>query len=480
MSTAPSTSDPDATQLPGKADEDTLGTRAEIENLGPCKLKVTAVVPVEKVQELLDRNYKDLISSLSLPGFRQGRVPRALVEKRYGEEVEKDLKEALLNDSFTEVIEDKKLDIVGQPTFGDVEFKKGEDFRYEVTFEIAPEFEIEKYKGLEVEKKLPEVTDEMVQEELDRLLQSAGTMAPIELSEAKEGDLIFATVEYFEGGESVSDGPGSGMFRHGDTSLNGIPVPGLEEKVKTLAENPEFEIENVQIPEGYVEEEIRGKVVTVKIKVEDAKTEKPAELDEEFLKRFEVETEDELRQQLRESLEARAEQDAQNQMEQDLVDQLEASVEFDVPGDILAGIRDSGKARARMQLVQAGKTDEEVEEELAKLETEESEENLRKNLKKHFILEEIAHKERIFVTEDEIKNRILGMAQMYGISPDQLAQQMIQAGQMDQMRTDLRQEKVRTFLREKAKILGDDTGGKSDAPAESDSETGTESTAEES
>ena len=116
MTTAPDTEAQDLSSdqpTGGDDGDDGLGTQAEVESLGSCKLKVKAQVAADKVTELLNKNYRDLISSLELPGFRRGRVPRSLVEKRYGEDIKKDLQEALLNDSFLEVVEQNDLKVVG-------------------------------------------------------------------------------------------------------------------------------------------------------------------------------------------------------------------------------------------------------------------------------------------------------------------------------------------------------------------------------
>ncbi len=477
MTTAPSASDLESANT-SNPDDDSLGTQAEIENLGPCKLKVTAVVSKEKVGELLDKNYKDLISSLSLPGFRRGKVPRQLVEKRYGEEVEKDLKEALLNDSFSEVIEEKDLKVVGKPDFGDVEFNKEEDFKYEVEVEVSPEFEIEKYKFIEVEKEDVTVSDDDINEEVDKLLKDRGALAPVELADAGEDDYYYGTLNFVADGENLTEEPAQTMFKASDSDINNIKVEGIKDKVSGLTEETTITFENVEIDEKYYLEEVKGKTVNLELTVQDAKTHKPAEMNEEFLKKFEVETEDELRTKIRESLETRAEVESKRKIETAVLDKIEASVDFEVPEGVLDNARESAKARTRMQLMEIGRGKEFIDEELKKLETDENEAQLKKDLKLYFILEKIADLEKIFATEEDIQRRLMALSQMYGVGPEELAQQLYQMGQFDQIRIEIRHDKVREFLRDKAKITNEEPAIKAASSEEDAQESDSEASEE--
>src|SRR2546426_9442299 len=125
------TSTPDSTENTDQenGEDEGLGTAATIETVGPCKRRIKAEVPLEKVEEELDRNYRELISSVQIPGFRRGHVPRRLIEKRYGEEIEGDVKDALLGISFAEVVKEKDLKVLGRPKFDNVAFQKGEPLR---------------------------------------------------------------------------------------------------------------------------------------------------------------------------------------------------------------------------------------------------------------------------------------------------------------------------------------------------------------
>ena len=104
----------------GSTGDEALGTQYTLESAGSCKCRIKAEIPQEKVDAELDRNYKELISSVQIPGFRRGHVPRQLLEKRYGEEIEKDVKEILLGLSFQEVAKEKDLKVVGKPKFDKV------------------------------------------------------------------------------------------------------------------------------------------------------------------------------------------------------------------------------------------------------------------------------------------------------------------------------------------------------------------------
>ena len=138
-------------------DEETLGTRAELEELAGCKRRLKAAIPAEKVREEVERNYTELSKMVSLPGFRRGRVPRKLLEARYGEQVDKELKEGLVAQSFSEVAKENELKVVGEPNFENVEINT--DLEYQAEFEVRPVIELPEYKGLEVESEKKPVAD---------------------------------------------------------------------------------------------------------------------------------------------------------------------------------------------------------------------------------------------------------------------------------------------------------------------------------
>src|SRR5262245_44774769 len=251
-------------------EEEGLGTVATIETVGPCKRKIKAEVPHEKVAEELDRNYRELLSSVQIPGFRRGHVPRRLIEKRYGEEIEGDVKEALLGISFAEVVKEKDLKVLGKPKFDNIAFQKGEPLRYEVEVEVRPEFELGAYTELSVEgEEPPPVKPEEVDADLERLRQNYAELGTVDPAQAGPADLFFGHYVLHRDGLRVHSRDDV-HFRPDTGQLDGFEVPDLVEKLKARGDSPVFTL-RVKVPADYSEEVLRGSEVDLEFHIEETK-----------------------------------------------------------------------------------------------------------------------------------------------------------------------------------------------------------------
>ena len=144
----------------------------KIEELGPCKKKVTVEVPSERVTEEFEKSYGTLSTSVDVPGFRRCHAPRWLLEKRFGETLKGDVRETLLTSTLQEALEEHSISALGEPKYDDVEFDAGEPLKYNVTLEVKPSFQIPDYKEIEITRPSVEVTEEDV-EEIDKILKRA-------------------------------------------------------------------------------------------------------------------------------------------------------------------------------------------------------------------------------------------------------------------------------------------------------------------
>lgn len=457
MTTAPSTPDleeqePTSGPEEGPPDqEEALGTQSEVEVLGPCKLRIKAEVPHEKVTELLDRNYRDLISTLQIPGFRRGKVPRPLVEKRYGEEIEKDLKEALLNNSFIEVVKEKDLKVVGRPKFDQIHFQKEEPFRYLAEVEVQPEFELPEYKGIEAkEEKIP-VTTVDIDHEIQHLQQRLGTLVPMEKEAAGAGDIIIASYKLLAGGEEVHAVKET-AFKPETGLLDGLSIANLKEAFQARGQNDNLQL-TARIPEDHFLEKFRGQEVAVELTVQDAKRLQLPDLNDDFARNFQCDSLGELRQKLEEILKERHKRMEEAKIEERILDQVAGGVQFDLPEGLLENQKKINKVQLQYDLIQMGRSKEEIEEELKKAEVPQEDE-IRREMKRFFVLEKIAEKEKIFATEDDLQNRIQLLAETYHRRPDEILRELDQAGRLGELRVGIRHKKVKQFLREKASIVG--------------------------
>jgi trigger factor len=452
-------------------EEESLGTKSTLETLGPCKRRVKAEVPPDKVEEELDRNYRELISSVQIPGFRRGHVPRALLEKRYGEEIEGDVKEALLGLSFQEVVKENDLKVIGKPKFDNVTFTRGEALRYEVELEVRPEFQLASYVGVEVaevgEDKVAPVTEATVDEQIERLRKKHPRLEPVDPKDAGPNDFFMGHYALRKEGMRLHLKE-EARFQPESGNIDGIEVPDLKEKVASRAD-PSVIQAAVKVPDGYAAEMLRGKEVDLEFTIEETRKIEYPPVDDDLAKVYGVQSVAELRDRIRKELEAQRSIEIEGILEDRAMEKVEESVQFDLPEGL---IEEQGRMRrmwTELSLIEAGMSREEIDAELKKLD-ETAGTDLRKEVKRYFILEKIAEDEKIFATEDDVAVRVALLARAYGRPAKGVFAEMEESGRIEVLRSEIRQSKTRDFLREKAKVV---KPGEGQGPAAEGQGTGT-------
>ena len=439
-------------------DDDSLGATCEIEDAGPCKKLVKATVPAQKVQEILDHNYGELATTVSLPGFRRGRVPRRLLEKRFGEDLEKDVKESLLAESFEELAREKDFRILGEPGFDKVEFDSGSDFTYEADVTVYPDFDLPEYKGIEAEKVESGVEEGRLDEELEKLRKSRAEMVPVDAEKASADDQLIGSYELIEDDTALKTVDQAG-FVPSSGNLEAFAIEDLDKLVEKwdrsgagTSDGAPLEIE-VTVPAHYPDEVLRGKEVLLRFQLEKALTADLPDLDEEFAKAMGAESVDSLKETIEQQLQKDVERQDQVELEKNIVNSIVEKLDFELPEDLIERQRTVAEERVEQEGVAAGKDEKEIEKERKKA-GETAADDLIGELKEFFLLEKIGDKEKIFATEEEISQRIQMMSMVYGVPPAALMGQLQESGRIDEIRQTLRNEKVKSFLREKADIIG--------------------------
>ena len=466
-STAEESVDTESEESEETEESEGLGTRTEVEELGPWKRRILAAVPRDTVQEHLDRNYRELASSVQIPGFRRGRVPRRLLEKRYGEDINSDVKDTLLTESFQEVLKSRELKIFGSPRFDNIQFDTEDDFRYEVEIEVQPEFDLPEYKGLQVEREAVSVDEKVVDEELEKLREQQRTLLPVNAEEAGPDDFYLGRYELYVDGTQVKT-QDDVEFLPASERIVEFPVEGLADRVASWkrADNQPLVVP-VRVPSDYSDEVLREKDAELRFFLLDAKRAKLPELDDEFANKLGRESIAEARKDLRATLERRTKLKEDQRLQALLVDGLLSGVDFEIPDDIIErhaksegqpddGAEETGSAQETGgAIVPEAEASEDVEsDEPKKAETsEEAKDEARRRLKEFFVLEVIAEKEKIYATEDEVRKQVEMMAALYGTDAKNLWNTLRDTGGLDELRANLRSDKVKAFLLKKAKVV---------------------------
>ncbi len=447
-----------------------------IEDAGPCKKKVVIEVPEETIKNMGDEQYRELRRDAILPGFRKGRAPRRLLEKRFGKETSEQIKLKILAEASEAAIKDKKLDVLTDPDvdYENVKLPESGPMRFEFEVEVRPELELPALEGIPVKRTKLEVTESQVDREIEQLRRWSGLWVPKEDGTVEQGNEVVADVrmnvhstdeekaKQAEAAEKGEEPPSIGVSES-ETKLdnteihvrpNGfvgaVPVAKLDELL-IGAKAGDKKTTTVEVPKTYFRPEYQGRTVDIEIDVKEVKYLKPAEIDEQFLQRYHVENEQELRDRIRDNLQAQLESQVRSDMSEQIYQYLLGSTNFDLPMDIVARQAGTILQRQYINLLSRGMSREQIEEQMEQLRAG-SEEQAKQQLKTFFIMDKVAEKLDIDVTEEEINGHIAQVAIQRGQRPEKLKEQMERDGSLSQFRLDIRQNKCISKLLESANI----------------------------
>ncbi|MBG9445748.1 trigger factor [Cytobacillus firmus] len=425
---------------------------AKFEKLEGNRGVLTIEVDAEKVTEGLDAAFKKVVKQVNVPGFRKGKMPRGMFEKRFGvESLYQDAVDYLLPEAYANAIDETGIEPVDRPEIDVEQIEKGKSLIFKATVTVKPEVKLGEYKGVEVKPLETNVTEEDVNNELTSLQERQAELAVKEEGKAENGDTVvmdfegFVDGEAFEGGkaENYSLELGSGQF-----------IPGFEEQLIGTAAGESKDVE-VSFPEEYHAAELAGKPATFKVTVHEIKTKQLPELDDEFAKDAdeEVETLDALKEKIKTRLEESKKHEAEHHVRDTVVEAAAANAEMEIPAAMVDTevnrMMQEFEQRLQMQgmnlelYFQFSGQDEAALREQMK---EEAEKRVRVNL----TLEAIAKAENIEVSDEEVSEELNKMAEMYNMSADQITQAL---GSLEGLKADLQIKKAVDFLVENSKTV---------------------------
>lgn len=486
----PESATPEINEETPQAEEQprTAKNTVTIEEAGPCKKKVVVEVPEETIKDMADEQYRELRREAILPGFRKGRAPRRLLEKRFGKETSEQVKLKILAEASEAAIKDKKLDVLTDPDidYENIKVPESGPMKFEFEIEVRPEFELPALDGITVNRPTLEVTEAQIDREIEQLRRWAGLWVPKEDGTVEQGNEIVADVrlnvhltdeekaKQAEAAEKGEEPPQLGIAES-ETKLdnaeiqvraNGfvgsVPVAKLDELL-VGAKVGDKKATTVEVPKTYFREEYQGRTVDLEIEVKEVKYLKPAEIDAQFLQRYHVENEAELRDRVRDNLQDQVESQIRNDMSEQVYQYLLNGTNFDLPMDIVARQAGTILQRQYINLLARGLSREQVEEQMGQLRAG-SEEQAKQQLKTFFIMDKVAEKLDIDVTEEEINGHIAQVALQRGQRPEKLKEQMERDGSLAQFRLDIRQSKCISKLLETANISEQKAEDKADKP----------------
>lgn len=410
--------------------------------------ELTVSVDGETFDKAINAVYKKQVKKINVQGFRKGKAPRRIIEKMYGTEVfYDDAMQDCYPDALYDAAKEADVKIVAVESLEAIEAGK-DGFTFKASVVVEPTMEIDNYRGIEIEKKSTEVTDELVDEELQSVRDKHSRIVTVEDRAAQNGDTAVIDFEgfvdgvAFEGGkaEKYSLALGSGNF-----------IPGFEEQVVGHETGEEFSI-NVSFPDDYQAEELKGKDAEFKIKLHEIKTKELPEVDDEFVQDVsDKDTVDEYKAELRETVEARLKDEAEKDVDDQIADKLIELLEGEIPEAMYTNqvndmIRDFDM-RMRSQgmdmntYMQYMGMDADSLKEMYRGDAE-------KRVKLRLALETIANKENIEVTEADLEDEYSKMAESYKMDVERVKA----AVPADSLTEDVRVQKALNLVKSTADI----------------------------
>ena len=421
-----------------------------VNEVGGLTKKMKIVLPKEEVAKELEEGFRKIKNDAKIKGFRRGKVPRHILERTYGQQVRAEVAEKLVQATYFDAVEKEKLDVVAHPEIKTPVFEEDGSFSYEAEVDTRPQFELQDYKGVEVEKEEVSVAEAEVESEIERLRKEMAPLRSVEDRATQEGDIVIVDFDGFhEGvqmkqvhGENVNVDVGTG--RHGQE---------FEKKLIGMKKGEESSVE-VDFPADSPNPVLAGKKVEFKIRVLDIKERVLPELDDEFAKDIgaEFDSLEALRQQIHEKILTEKEQSLEGSFSDRIMQRLTEVNQFDVPSRLVQHEINEYIKQTEETLQRGG-----LSLETAGINRAEAEERYRETavnrVRGDFILKKIAELEDIKVLDEDLEKGFARIATQYNMTVPEVKGYFKSRDDMLPFISELLNEKILKFLREEAKYV---------------------------
>ena len=432
-------------------------------------------VEKEQFEEALTKAFKKNAPKMTVPGFRKGKAPRHLIEKLYGENVFfEDAVNMSYPDAYAQAIEQADITPVAEAEVEITEISK-DGYTFKAKVIVKPEVEVENYKGIEAVKELHKVTEEEVNEAIDKQRERNARIISVEGRAAENGDNALIDFEGFVEGKAFEGGKGE---QYPLTLGSGQFIPGFEEQIVGHNVGDEFDV-NVTFPTEYHAEELAGKEAVFKCKLHELKTRELPELDDEFVKDIsEFDTLEELKKDTEAKLQEQSDKSAQDDLENKLIDVVIENLKAEIPEVMYENSINNMVADFEYRLQMQG-MDLNTYLQYTGMEMESFRKTFReqaeRQVKIRLALEKIAENEKLEASEEEVNEEYAKLAEQYGIEADKVKNFIPE----EDLKKDIVVNKAVDFVKDNAKVKETVDGKKKAARRTAKKKAETEEKAEE-
>ncbi len=425
-----------------------------IENLAPCKKLLRVEIETREVDEAFESMIKDFQRQAALPGFRPGKAPRDMIVKRYEKDIQDEVKKKLIPDAYRKAVDEKKLEVVGYPDIEEIQFGRGQALQFAATVETAPDFQLPEYKGLPVKRETTSVADEDVDRALNLLRERQISFSTVDRP-AASGDVAVVNYTGTCDGKPITDTAptAKGLTEQKNFWINiepGAFIPGFADQL-TGAKAGDKRTVNVDFPADFVTPQLAGLKGVFEVEVVEVKEKVLPPLDEAFAKAYGAESMETLRAGVRTDLENELNYKNNQSIRNQLVQELLRRVSFDLPESVVAKETRNVVYNIVHENQQRGVSKEVIEKQKEQIYSAASD-SAKNRVKADFLLQKIAEKEDIKVSQEEVARRVTHLAGMYQIPPDKFAKDLQKRNGIIEIYDQIANEKTLEFLQQNAKI----------------------------
>jgi trigger factor len=425
-----------------------------VENLAPCKKLLRVEVEAKAVDETFDAVTKDFQKQASLPGFRPGKAPRNLVLKKYETDIKDEVKRKLIGDSYRKALEEKKIAVIGYPDIEEIQFGRGQILQFAATIETAPEFQLPEYKGLPAKREVKSVTAADVDRAIELLARQHMKFEPV-ARELRLGDVAVVNYTGTCDGKPITDTAptAKGLTEQKNFWVDAAPdsfIPGFADQL-IGAKTGDKRTVNVDFPADFVTKQLAGKKGVYEVEVVEVKEKVLPTIDDAFAKKYDAENLLKLREGVQRDLENELKYSQAKAVRGQIIHALLAATNFDLPETAVAHetrnvvydiVRENSQRGVARDLIEKQK--DEIYSAAAQ--------SAKERVKLSFLIQRIAEKEGIQVSQDEVLKRVQSLAMAYQIPLEKFLKDLQKRDGVRELYEQVAHEKVLAFLEQNAKI----------------------------
>jgi trigger factor len=425
-----------------------------VENLGPCKKLLRFEIDQAKVDEQFESTTRDFSKHAALPGFRPGKAPRDMIAKKFEKEIADEVKNKLVGDSYRDAVKEHKLSTIGYPDIEEVHFEKGKPLQFVANVETAPDFEMPAYRNLPAKRETGAVTEDDINRAFDVLRNQRAQFNTVP-RDVKEGDIVVVNYTGTSDGKPLTDfaPTAKGLTEKKNFWIEVKPgsfIPGFTEQLIGAKAGDKRTV-NVDFPADFVTPQLQGKKGVYEVEVVETKERVLPELNNEFAKGFGAEDLDRMREGVRSDLQNELNLKRKKAVRAQILQMLMDSVNFDLPESLVQQETRHSVYDIVSNAQQQGAPKEIIEQQKDEIYSAASR-TAKDRVKLNLLLERIAEKEGIRISEQELNSRLVFLAGQYKMPPDKFVKELEKGAGVYEIHRQLLNEKAVDFLAENAKI----------------------------